>query len=228
MRSRNILHPWHTSAALVLALALAALASVGCDDAATRYNKTGLEAYLSGDYSKARAAFAEASTENPTKGEYYFNRGTAEQAMGQFDQAIASYEMSINLSPRIWRAFANEAVCYIEKGDEPKAQEILIAGTTANPFNGEAFVNVGRFFLERNDLQSARIWLGKGVAADPDNPKTHREYGFLLVKTGETEKAVAELKKSLALQPLQPDVSAKLSELSPSGDQLPPPKMQTK
>jgi tetratricopeptide (TPR) repeat protein len=228
MRSRNGLHTSRITAGLVLAMGVAALASVGCDDAATRYNKAGLESYLSADYATARAAFGRATEENPTKGEYYFNRGTAEQAMGQFDQAIASYEMSINLSPRIWRAFANEAVCYIEKGDEVKAQEILVAGTAANPFTGDAFVNIGRFFIDRGDLQSARIWLGKGVAADPESPKTHREYGFLLIKTGENEKAVSELKKSLALQPLQPDVSAKLSELSPSGDQLPPPKLQTK
>jgi tetratricopeptide (TPR) repeat protein len=228
MRSRNTFHGGCRSLALVLALGTAALAAVGCDDAATRYNKAGLEAYQVGDYPKARAAFAEASTENPTKGEYYFNRGTAEQALGQFDKAIASYELAINLSPRIWRAFANQAICYIEKGDEAKAQEVLISGTNANPFTGEAFINIGRFFIDRKDLPSARQWLAKGTAADPENPKVHREYGFLLARMGEKDKAASELKKSLDLQPIQPDVSAMLSELAPSGDQLPPPKPMTK
>jgi Tfp pilus assembly protein PilF len=69
--------------------------------------------------------------------------------------------------------------------------------------------------------------MAKAVAADPENPRTHREYANLLLKTGDREKAAEEFRKSLELAPAQPDISAKLSELKPTGSQLPPPKPQT-
>jgi tetratricopeptide (TPR) repeat protein len=218
----------HLSLLVVTTLAAAALATVGCDNRASRMNKAGLEAYASGDFDKARAAFEEATQADPRAGEYYFNRGSAEQAIGHFDEAIVSYNIATSLKPSIYRAYANEAACFIAKKDLKKAEETLIKGTTTNPFTGEAFINLAEFYIGQNDLQSAKRWLSKGVAADPDNFRTHREYGFILAKTGEKEKAIAELHASLDLSPAQPDVSALLSELAPSGAQLPPPKPELK
>ena len=65
-------------------------------------------------------------------------------------------------------------------------------------------------------------------AADPENAKAHLEYAQFLLKAGEREKATVEFRKSLQINPLQPETSATLTELSPTGSQLPPPKPQTK
>jgi tetratricopeptide (TPR) repeat protein len=205
-------------------LATAALAAVGCDVQSSRFNKLGMEYYTAGNYVEARSAFNQAITENPDKGEYYFNRGMAEQALGWFDKAIDSYDMAIHLSPRYWRSFEYKALCLEEKGDPKAALEALLDGTVKCPFNAESFVNVGKYYLKRGDMPTAKLWMGKGAAAEPENAAAHREYGFLLAKTGEKAKAATELKKSLDLMPAQPDVSAMLSELEPSGQQLPPPK----
>jgi hypothetical protein len=48
------------------------------------------------------------------------------------------------------------------------------------------------------------------------------------LKTGDREKALQEFRKSFEINPLQPETSAALTELSPTGSQLPPPKPQTK
>jgi Flp pilus assembly protein TadD len=218
----------HLGLILVLVLAVAAMAAVGCEDRASRMNKAGLDAYAAGDFDKARAAFEEATQASPKSGEYYFNRGSAEQALGQFDAAITSYNMAISLRPRIYRAFENEAQCYIAKKELKKAEEILVKGTMDNPFTGEAFINLARFYISQKDMQAAKLSLAKGVAGDPENYRTHREYGFILAKTGEKDKAIAELRKSLEQFPAQPDVSAVLSELAPTGNQLPPPKPELK
>ena len=210
------------------ALAAVALVASGCEDPAIRVNQQGLALYAAGDYTKARAAFEEAISRNPDVGAYYFNHGMCEQALGHWDSAVFNYGMAERLSPGIVAAFENEAQCYVEKGDPEKAQQVLVAGTEANPYTGEAFINVGRFCLSRDDLAGARLWMAKAAAADPDNARTHREYAMVLLRSGQRDKAVQELQKSLDLAPAQPDVSAKLSELSPSGSQLPPPKPQTK
>lgn len=212
--------------AMVLGAAL--LAATGCEDKSVRFNQMGTEYYRAGDYSRARAAFEEAIAINPEVGEYYFNRGACEQSLGHYDMAIHNYEMAVRLSPRIVQAFQNEAQCYLDQQDPEKAQKVLLAGTLANPYTAEAFINVANFCLSQNDPAGANLWFAKAVAADPDNPRGHREYGLFLARTGDRQKAVEEFRKSLNLAPAQPDVSATLSELAPSGPQLPPPKPQTK
>jgi tetratricopeptide (TPR) repeat protein len=228
MFSRFAPRCFRSTLALVLVLSAAVLAAGGCSSPAYKFNEAGLAAYQAGDYSKARSGFEEAIAEDPDIGEYYFNLAVCEQALGHYDQAIAKYDMAANLQPNLWRAFENKAQCYIEKGDFAKAEEALIAGTKANPLVGDIFISTGRFYAGRGDAYNAKLWMAKAVAADPDNPATHREYGFVLAQAGEREKAAAELQKSLDLNPLQPDVSAKLSEVSPRGSMLPPPKPQTK
>jgi len=204
----------------------AAVLAAGCEDPAVRFNRMGLEAYRAGEYTRAAAAFEEAAHHNPEAGEYYFNRGMSEQALGQIDRAIFTYGLAVRLSPGIVQAYQNTAQCYLQKGMPDKALETLETGATSNPYTGEAFLNVGRFYVDRKDLAMARLWYAKAVAADPDNSLAHRDYGRLLLRLGEREKGIEHLRKSWDLQPIQPDVSAELTELAPTGDQLPPPKPQ--
>jgi tetratricopeptide (TPR) repeat protein len=218
-------------ASLVVVLAVSALLATGCEDPSLKFNRAGMEAYQAGDLTRARAGFEEAIATNPDIGEYYYSLAICEQALHNWDAAIAKYDMAINLSPRIWRSFENKAQCYMEKGDLgdlAKAEETLITGTKDCPFTGEMFIATARFYARRNDTYTAKLWLAKGVAADPQNPVTHREYGMYLAAAGEKDKAVVELRKSLDLNPVQPDVSAKLSELAPRGSELPPPKPMIK
>ena len=213
------------SVALFLAAAL--LVGAGCEDPSMKFNRQGLAYYAAGDYTLARAAFEEAVSINPDVGEYYFNRGVCEQAIGHWDLAILNYDMATKLSPRIVAAFSNAAQCYIEKGDPQKAQEWLLTGTRVNPINGEAFINFGRFCEARSDMPGAKLWMAKAVAADPENARAHLEFANLLLKTGDRQKGIEELRKSLDLNPVQPDVSARVTDLDPSGAQLPPLKPQT-
>lgn len=208
-------------------LAGAALLATGCEDPSVRFNRAGLESYRAGDYTMARAGFEEAIQNNPDVGEYYFNRGMAEQAIGNLGAAIFSYDMATKLSPGIVQAYQNAATCYIDLGKADKALAVLEGGTQANPYTGEAFINLGKFHKDRGDMYNAKLSMAKAVAADPDNPVAHREYAQLLIQTGNREKGIEHLRKSLELAPIQPAVSAQVTDLAPPGDQLPPPKPQT-
>jgi len=205
----------------------AALLAAGCEDPSIRFNQMGQESYRAGDYTRARAAFEEAIQRNPDVGEYYFNRGVTEQALGNFDFAIFNYDMATHLSPGIVPAYRNAAQCHLEKDQPDRALAVLETGTRANPYTAEAFINVAQFYLSRQNLSAAKLWLAKAVAADPDNPVAHREYATILIRTGERDKGIEHLRMSLERAPVQPEVSATLSELAPPGDQLPPPKPQT-
>lgn len=226
MTSRIVRHYGFLVAQVGMLLASALLVG-GCEDPAVRVNQMGMEAYRAGDYTRARAGFEEAISRNPDIGEYYFNRGMAEQALGNADRAIFNYDMAAKLSPKIVQAYQNAATCYIERGEPDKALAVLTGGTQANPYTAEPFMNLAKFHLQRKDISAAKLWYAKAVAADPDNPNAHREYAMLLIRTGERDKGIAELRKSLELQPIQPETSATLSELAPPGSQLPAPKPQT-
>ena len=212
-----------------LALAAgAAIAAGGCTPADVRFNEDGLTAFRGGDYTRARAAFGEAIQQNPDVGAYYYNRGMCEQALGNLSQAVFNYDLATKINPSIIPAYNNAAACHQQLGQPDKALEELEQCTRANPFTGEAFICLGRLYLGRHDMYNAKLAMAKGVAADPDNPATHREYAQVLIQAGERDKAVQELRKSLELAPAQPGVSAQLTELAPTGPQLPPPKPQRK
>jgi tetratricopeptide (TPR) repeat protein len=211
-----------------LAILGAVMLAAGCEDSAARYNKSGLEAYRAGDYTQARAAFEEAIHNNPDNGDYYFNRGVAEQALGNLRPAIFNYDMAAKLNPGIVRAYQNAAACCVQLGEPQKALAELEKGTQATPYNAQAFINLGKFYLSQGDMYNAKLAMAKAVAADPDSAAAYRDYGHLLIQAGEKAKGIAHLKKSLQLEPIQPGLSAELSKLAPTGDQLPPPKPQTK
>jgi tetratricopeptide (TPR) repeat protein len=213
--------------AVLAALVVMAAVATGCEDSATRFNRTGLDAYAMRDYARARAAFDEAVSQNPDRGEYYFNRGMAEQALGNLTEAIFNYDMAAKLSPGIVPAFRNASECHLQRGDVAKARDVLVQGTVANPYNGEAFVNLGKFYAGQGDIYNAKLSMAKAVAADPQNPLAHREYGQLLLATGDRAKGTEHLRRSLELAPIQPAVSAQVTQLDPPGSQLPPPKPQT-
>ena len=214
-------------AAYSLFLVLAAVLATGCEDPSLKFNKAGLESYRAGDYTRARAGFEEAIQTNPDVGEYYFNRGMAEQALGNFRPAVFNYDMATKLNPGIVQAYQNAATCHLQLNEPQKALAELQKGTQASPYNGQAFINLGKFYLSQNDIYNAKLAMAKAVAADPDNSAAHREYGQLLIQTGDKEKGIEHLRHSLEIEPLQPAVSAEVSKLAPSGDQLPPPKPQT-
>ena len=205
----------------------AVVLATGCEDPSVRFNRLGLEAYAAGDYAKARAGFEEALHRNPDVGEYYFNRGMAEQALGNSAAAIFNYDMAAKLKPGIVLAYANAAKCHVELGQADKALAVLQQGTRANPYTGEAFINLGKHYQSQGDMFNAKLAMAKAVAADPENPVAHREYAQILIQTGDREKGLQHLRKSLELAPVQPGVSAQVTELAPPGDQLPPPKPQT-
>jgi len=207
--------------ALVFALTVA-----GCGGDHARVNQTGLDAYRAGEYEKARGAFTLAIEYEPKMGNYYFNCGMAEQALGNLDRALADYGLAVKLAPSIVAAYQAMAQCYIEKGQPDVALEALVTGARANPYTADPYINVAAFHLARGDLDSAKLWLAKATEAEPQSARAHYQYGLLLARTGEHAKAVEEFQKSLEIDPVQPEVSAKLTELAPTGRQLPEPKPQ--
>ncbi|HUS45943.1 MAG TPA: tetratricopeptide repeat protein [Phycisphaerae bacterium] len=222
----------------VVGVALAAALLAGCESDSARLNRMGLEAYYQGEYRQALAAFEEAVAANPDMGTYYFNCGMAEQALGDLDRALFLYRIATKLNPSAVEAYRHMATCHLAKGEPQKALGVLETGTKANPYTGDAFVNVARYYLDRKDpsvsrdeaMKQARLWLAKAVAADPDSARAHREFGLFLVRLGEREKGIEHLRRSMELAPVQPELSARLSEMEPSGPEksgLPPPQMET-
>ena len=102
---------------LAILLASALAAGAGCEDSSVKFNQEGLTLYKAGHYTAARAAFEEAISQNPNVGEYYFNRGICDQAIGNWDNAIFNYQMSMRMTPKVVEAYNNTAQCYAEKGD---------------------------------------------------------------------------------------------------------------
>jgi len=212
---------------MVIGALAVCLLVAGCESPAQRFNKYGLEAYGNGNYRKALGAFEMAVENDPDTGDYYFNRGACYQALGQLERALTDYKMATKLNPGIVAAWEQMADCHIARGEPEMAVEILRKGCRANPYSARPFIAVANFYKGRGDLEQAEVWLAKAVVRDPQNAAAHREYGRLLLRLGKQEKGIEEFRKSLELEPVQPGLSGEVTELAPTGDQLPPPKPVT-
>lgn len=216
--------PDASATAVMVALMFAPMVA-GCGGDATRINETGMEAYRMGEYEKARARSPWRSSTTRRRGITTTTAGWRNRGWGTWT-ALADFGLATKLSAKIVGAYHAMAQCYIEKGQPDAALAALELGTRANPYTAEAYINVAAFHLARGDLDSAKLWLAKATAGDPENARAHYEYGLLLARTGEREKAIEELRKSLDIDPVQPEVSARLTEMAPTGRQLPDAKPQ--
>ena len=81
------------------ALAAAALLLAGCTAAgqAEKSSSQGLEAYRSGDYARAGQLFAQAITQDKENSSYYVNLGMSELALGEYEDALASFSQACEL-----------------------------------------------------------------------------------------------------------------------------------
>ena len=85
----------------------------------------------------------------------YNNRGNAYVAKGEYDRAIADYDLSLRFNRSYARAFNNRGVAYRKKGDHDRAIEEFNESIRLNPDYAGAFANRAESFERKGDHEHA-------------------------------------------------------------------------
>jgi tetratricopeptide (TPR) repeat protein len=132
----------------------------------------------------------------------YNNRGQAYDEIGQFDQAIKDFDRAIALAPSDYLGFANRGRLYGKTGRLDKAIEVLEKAIALNPSHLDAYnirVNMGVAYAEAGRIDKAIEQFDNAVLMDQDHALAYKNRGMLYAMTGDKERAALDFQKACDL-----------------------------
>ncbi|MBB5264227.1 tetratricopeptide (TPR) repeat protein [Catenibacillus scindens] len=120
--------------AKIIAALLIFVVIVGCVAVIITYsqgsstNRRGLRAYNDGEYTQAAELFGQALESDPSNSEYLVNLGMTYIALGQYDEALSSFDTAItntNQSSILQLAKRGSGIVYLSSGHYSKAADLF-------------------------------------------------------------------------------------------------------
>ncbi|MCJ7544907.1 MAG: tetratricopeptide repeat protein, partial [Phycisphaerae bacterium] len=118
---------------------------------------------------------------------------------GRVDEAIAEYNETIRLAPRMAAAYNNLGLALMQKGRLQEAEEVYLQGLTIRPTLPQLHENLGVILEAKGDLAGAVQCYQAALALSPANGYMHRRLAFVLAKLGMPQPAVAAFNESVRL-----------------------------
>jgi tetratricopeptide (TPR) repeat protein len=154
----------------------------------------------------------------PDQWDSHYNLGNYYMDLGEFKQAVASYDTALKLEPRAVLVMVNESMAYVRMGENSKADQSLKKALTVAPDNAAANFNMGLLKAEENDPGQAEMYLKQAIKADPQMAQAAYNLCVLTAKDRISE-AVTWCRKAAELRPQEPKYAFTLAYyLNQKGD----------
>jgi tetratricopeptide (TPR) repeat protein len=131
----------------------ALLVYVGSPQAAQLFRRQGVTALEGGSYSTAIRHFQQALSLAPRNARTHYNLASAYEALHDYEQAIAEYQISLEIDDGFWPAYNNLGRLHVRSQDDPDAAlATLLAGQRrADSPLGQAVIgkNIAWAYLEK-------------------------------------------------------------------------------
>ncbi len=131
---------------------------------------------------KANEEYLASILSRPDQWNSHYNLGNYYLNLGDFRQAVSSYDTALKLEPRAVPAMVNESIAYARQGENPKAEDALRKALKAAPDNAAANFNMGLLMAEENDPKGAEQHLKAALRADPQMAQA--AYNLCVVLSG--------------------------------------------
>jgi tetratricopeptide (TPR) repeat protein len=146
---------------------------------------------------------------------FYFQLGEAYERNRQFNQADASLQKCIKLSPDFGEALNYLGYMLADQGEQlPRARTLIAKAIHLEPTNGAYLDSMAWVLFKQHNPRQALPWLLKAVAASPEPDATILDHlGEVYMALHQPAKAVEAWKKSLSIES-NPDVKKKLDAVA--------------
>lgn len=168
---------------------------------ASKYNDSGKEATLEGDYDKAVDNYTRAVMLNPNFTDAYFYRGSVFLKQGGYDRAIEDFSKAISLNPDLAEAYMNRGIARMSKGDIDNAIVDYNQALKLNSTSGEVYLNRGAAFLKKGDSDRALSDDTEAIRLVPDSAEAYFGRGNVYDAKGQTDSAIADYNEAIKLKP---------------------------
>jgi tetratricopeptide (TPR) repeat protein len=118
------------------------------------------------------------------------DRGDAWTDKGEYDKAIADYNLAIKRAPNNYRAYNERGNAWAWKGEFDKAIVDYNQAIRLNPSNAVAYCNRGDCWREKGDNDKALADYNRSLRLDPNDPITYYRRGVLWSDDLEFDQAI--------------------------------------
>ena len=173
--------------------------------AAHYYNNLGAEALLDGDLERARGLLTVANQIAPKFDKAINNLGVVQARTGAPQQAIATYQKGLEISPENPTLMINMARALQQLGRGAEADKLLARVEEENTSNPFFFVYEGEVALARGNHDKALDYMVRALRLDSELPEVHLGFVKVYLALGDMEKARHYLARALKLDATNQD-----------------------
>ncbi|NTW51244.1 MAG: tetratricopeptide repeat protein [Chlorobiaceae bacterium] len=137
----------------------------------------------------------------PHHADSHFNRGQALQALGQWDDAAASFDMAIALKPDYVDAWLNRGNAKLRLKAWAAALASYEKVIGLQPDHAEAWANRGLVLHELKEWDAALVSYDKATGLNPDYAEAWLNRGNTLLELREREAAIASYDRATEINP---------------------------
>lgn len=158
------------------------------------------------EVAKLRALLAEAQPLSPAllSAEEYFLRGNAYYGAGEYENALAAYNRSLELTPDQPATLDNRGITLSRLGRYEQALADCNRSLELRPDEPATLCNRGVMLHQMGRYEEALADYNRALELRPDHPVTLNNRAVLLARRGHHEDALRDIDRALLVKPLDP------------------------
>ena len=127
--------------------------------------------------------------------------GVVNNKLGNFKEAIKSYEKALSIKPDLAEAYYNIGIALHNNGNLERAIEAYRKAISIKPDYAEAQNNMGNSFRKKGDLERAIDAYGKAISINPNYAEAYKNTGSAFEELGTIQKAKTAYRKAISIKP---------------------------
>ncbi|MGH7382885.1 MAG: tetratricopeptide repeat protein [Candidatus Methylomirabilales bacterium] len=135
------------------------------------------------------------------KDRYHFNMGLFYQQQGQYAQAFAAYQKTVELNPFHVEAYNNLGVLYKELGEVEKAIQHYRRALAIDPNYVKAYNNLGVVLIRQEKLTEATAQFEHALELNPKNLESYTNLGVIYRRLSRIPEAIRAFESALSIDP---------------------------
>jgi len=147
------------------------------------------------------------------------NRGIARQARGDLDGALADYDRSIRLRPKVASTYSNRGTVHHLKGDLEEPSPITPGRRNSIRASPKLMEDRGNARMTKGDAEGALADYGRAIELKPNFATAYFNRAFVFREKGNLYRALTDYNQAILLNPRYPDAWALRGSLKLRMDQ---------
>ena len=131
----------------------------------------------------------------------YNNRAGAFMAKGDYDRALADYDMAVQLNPEVAAAWANRGTLWSRKENYDRSIADLTKAIQLDSSPWKSFNNRSNAWKEKGEYTKAKDDLDQAIRRAPNEPRPYALRAEVWRLLGDLDGAIADLDKAIAMVP---------------------------